>query len=273
MKNKILLFFFSFFIAAIVTAQQPGFNSVSEAAEIAGQILTAAGKKANFQIREANVPNAVAVLYNGKRYILYNPDFISKLTRLTGTKWAAISVLAHEIGHHLYTHTVNGKTIPMASELEADEFSGFVLRKMGASLEDAQAAMRTLASTRATATHPARHERLGSIAEGWEDADGAEETVAVAQPTREAILDSRYILADINFTADPHTSYHVTTQLNVVKVKDNRLYKVGKLTKLNSSRFPYMIYDESNTRVYVGSSGEIVNRRGGTIGSLTLHRS
>src|SRR5687767_7296698 len=96
------------------------YNSVGEAAQIARDIIKAAGKKANFDIRKANVPNAAAVLYGDKRYILYNPDFISKLNAVTGTQWAAVSVLAHEIGHHLNRKTVNGKTSIMASELEAD---------------------------------------------------------------------------------------------------------------------------------------------------------
>src|SRR5687767_2166522 len=140
MKNKFFLFLASLLFSVSVFSQAgTGFQSASEAADMATQILQAAGKKANFQVKEAKVPNAVAVLTNGRRYILYNPNFIDRLTRVTGTRWAAISVLAHEIGHHLNTHKVNGKTIPMSTELEADEFSGFVLRRMGASLEDAQA--------------------------------------------------------------------------------------------------------------------------------------
>ena len=139
MKNRFFLFFLSILFASFSFAQDgPGFDNVSEAGEMARRILQASGKKANFQIREAKVPNAMAVLSNGKRFVLYNPDFIEKLTKFTGTEWAAVSVLAHEIGHHLNTHTSNGKLIPMSSELEADEFSGYVLRKMGASLEDAQ---------------------------------------------------------------------------------------------------------------------------------------
>src|SRR5205085_7375496 len=108
-------------------------------------------------------------------YILYNPRFIDALTRATGTKWAAVSVLAHEIGHHLYRKPNSERSL--ATELEADEFSGIVLAKMGASLKDAEAAMNLLATTRATATHPAGADRINSIAAGWKKGGGDESEI------------------------------------------------------------------------------------------------
>ncbi len=280
MKQKswslVIAIFFSF---SLLAQQAAGFGSVSEAGKMAEKILDAAGKKANFEIKEAKVPNAVAVLTNGRRFILYNPDFINRLTTITGTQWAAVSVLAHEIGHHLYTHTVNGKTIPMASELEADRFSGYVLRKMGANLYEAQAAMKTLASTRPTRTHPGRDDRLKYIADGWDRADEEPGTIAVASsgiPERKGditasagnSLDRKYILADIQFTADPGVKYHVTSAYNVVKVKNNEITLVGKLARLNNRSYPYMIYDASENRVYVDVEGDILNRRGNVIGKI-----
>ena len=288
MKKTLFLTLFSFFIYFNLLAQrEEGFSSVSEAKEIASQILLAAGKKANFLVKEANVPNAVAVLQNGRRYILYNQGFIEKLTRITGTKWAAVSVLAHEIGHHLSSHSVNGKTIPMASELDADEFSGFVLRKMGAPLEDAQAAMRTLASERATRTHPARADRLNSIETGWDEADALYGSIAIVpRPVETQVenteeqtqtppteIDSRYILANIQFHADPHTRYYVTSRHNVIKVKNDQLHVIGKLIRLNSRDYPFMIADEQENKVYINSTGAILNRQGGKIGKLVVHRS
>src|SRR5687768_2678696 len=260
MKNRFFLLFFALFLSNALLAQsgrnadeptvrdQPvyadGFNSVSEATTIAREIVKISGKRSNFEVREAKIPNAAAVISNGKRYILYNPDFISKLTMATGTEWSAISVLAHEIGHHLNTTPKNG-TIQLATELEADEFSGFVLQKMGATLQEAQAAMQVLANARGSSTHPPRAYRLNSIAKGWSMAGGVlnTETQDVAMntprersnssasrpvPARTA-LDSRYILADIQFHADPTSKYYLTTQYNVVKISNNKLYVVGKL--------------------------------------------
>ena len=126
------------------------FASVAEGQQIIQNILDAVELSANFEIRQANVQNAAAVAYGGKRYVLYNPNFINALDRRTGNQWASISVLAHEVGHHLKGHTVSGQGSQPATELEADEFSGYALRKMGASLEDAQTDRK---STRLNSSH------------------------------------------------------------------------------------------------------------------------
>ena len=167
----------------------------------------------------------------------------------------------------------------MATELEADEFSGFVLRKMGASLTEAQAAMQTLGNIRATSTHPAKDDRLLSIAEGWESGGGAvatnqnrerENTVFPENRISNAsAIDSRYIKARIAFNADPKTEYFLTTRNNVVKVVNNQLYMVGKLVRLNNEAIPYMIYDDEN-RVYVNNTGEILTDQGRKIGQIKV---
>jgi hypothetical protein len=141
------------------------------AQEIIQLILETVGLQGSFEVKKANVPNAAAVVYQGKRYILYNPSFIAAMNKAAETPWASIAVLAHEVGHHLNGHTLDGKGSLPEVELEADEFSGFVLRKMGASLAEAQLAMRIIADVRATKTHPARHDRLMAIAGGWNRAD------------------------------------------------------------------------------------------------------
>ena len=304
MKSRFFLLFFALVLSNALLAQSSrngdgstgreepvyadGFNSISEATTIARDIVRISGKRSNFEVREAKIPNAAAVISNGKRYILYNPDFISKLTMATGTEWSAISVLAHEIGHHLNGNPKNG-TLKLATELEADEFSGFVLKKMGATLQEAQSAMQVLANARGSSTHPPRAYRLNSIAKGWSMAGGMpnSENQDIAKNTsRErsnspasrsvparTTLDNRYILADIQFHADPASKYYLTTQYNVVKISNNKLYVVGKLSKLQSQQYPYLISDEQDNRVYIKASGSIVNESGGSVGRIQVHRS
>ncbi|WP_255474003.1 membrane-binding protein [Pontibacter qinzhouensis] len=139
--------------------------------DIIAEINEVIGLKPRFEVRAANIENAAAVIYGGKRYILYNERFLASINNAVRTDWAGVSILAHEIGHHLNGHTLTGKGSNHADELEADEFSGFVLRKMGASLEDAQAAMSLLSEERNSATHPGRSYRLAAISKGWRSAD------------------------------------------------------------------------------------------------------
>ena len=118
----------------------------------------------------ADVPNAAAVISQNKRYILYNPDFINGLNDKAGNEWAAISILAHEVGHHLNGHTLDNIGSRPDLELEADEFSGFVLRKLGATLKESQEAMRLAADYKGSDTHPGQQKRLTAIATGWNNA-------------------------------------------------------------------------------------------------------
>lgn len=146
------------------------FSSTKEAVDIVDQIVKSVGLEQNFEIMAANVPNAAAVIYESKRYILYSQVFISKIERNTSSKWSSISILAHEIGHHLNGHTLDSIGSRPDKELEADKFSGFVCFKLGATLEQAQEAMKLIASESGSSTHPPKSARLEAITIGWTQA-------------------------------------------------------------------------------------------------------
>lgn len=140
--------------------------------DVIREITDAVGLKARFELRATReVDNAAAVVYDGKRFLLYNPEFLNAVNQAGHTDWAGISILAHEMGHHLNGHTLRGGGSQPADELEADEFSGFVLRKLGASLAQAQAALVTVADDEGSDTHPGRTPRLASISQGWQRAN------------------------------------------------------------------------------------------------------
>lgn len=162
-----------------------GFSSNREAQQVVSQIVDAVGLQPNFTIQAADVPNAAAVFMGGKRLILYNPSFMQQIRYGTRTYWSMTSIVAHEIGHHLNGHTLEGTGSHHAIELEADEFSGFVLARMGASLGEAQAAMRLIASEQGSSTHPPRSQRLQAIERGWrkEGASGTSRTQDPATPS------------------------------------------------------------------------------------------
>ena len=268
------------------------FASVAEGQQIIQNILDAVGLSANFEIRQANIQNAAAVAYGGTRYVLYNPNFINALDRRTGNQWASISVLAHEVGHHLKGHTVSGQGSHPASELEADEFSGYALRKMGASLADAQATMKLIASENASATHPGKANRLAAIENGWESAGGqvtGRDVAKTERPTRpvqtpggttrypartggstgSSILETVIgILGQVLLKPDQNSRNYVTDGLNVFRTINNNLSAVGKLSRLNNSKYPFVIYDNSNTRLLVDRTGNILNKNGQFLGKL-----
>jgi hypothetical protein len=103
---------------------------------------------------------------------------------------------------------------------------------MGASLSEAQLAMRIVANAKATRTHPARSDRLLAIANGWNRADDQLNGLDVARrknpasiphPEEQPSLAAQYITFDVHFTFDPEAKYHVTVRNNLVKLSTTSL--------------------------------------------------
>lgn len=123
------------------------FQSVYEAKEIVNNMLTSVNWKENFSLREQNgIRNAYATIINKVRWIIYDNQFLEDIDAYSSTKWASISVLAHEMGHHYYDHVVSSSGSTPPKEIEADAFSGYVMHKMGATLQESIAAISTIAS-------------------------------------------------------------------------------------------------------------------------------
>ena len=144
------------------------FQSVYEAKEVVNSMLNVIDWKENFNLREQNgIQNAYATISRGQRFIVYDNNFLEDIDAYAKTKWASISIMAHEMGHHYYNHVVSGQGSNVPSEIEADAFSGYILQKEGASLEFALAAMMAIGTDRASSTHPAKSDRLAAITRGW----------------------------------------------------------------------------------------------------------
>lgn len=149
------------------------FRSEHEASQIIGRITKGMSLAPNFVVRSASVGNAAAAIQGSDRFVLYNPNFVSQVVQQTGTDWAPISILAHEIGHHLNGDTLDQRGSRPPIELNADEFSGSVMFQLGATLEQALIAMKTISPEQGSVTHPGRAERLDAIKRGWDRAKEA----------------------------------------------------------------------------------------------------
>lgn len=276
-----------------VQAQRPAHNAGTVGArDIVKEIIGVVGLTPRFEMREADIENAAAVIVNGKRYILYNSRFLNAVNNASRTDWAAVSILAHEIGHHLNGHTlIRGGSNP-ADELEADEFSGFVLRKMGASLAEAQAAMAVLSEERASATHPGRNSRLAAIGAGWKQANNqllasnapvsdkpvqlknmpqTQPVAATAKPVNESRngAENRYVLSRVTFKNAPREEFYITTRGNLVRVKNNQVEILGKIAETNHPDFPFVFRSSKIPPLFVSRAGEIYNQEGRKLGWLS----
>ncbi len=262
-----------------------GFTSSAEAKNVINKIIDVIGLQPSFEIRSANIPNAAAVVQAGKRYIMYNPNFIANVEKAAGDKWASIAILAHEIGHHLNGHTIAGIGSRPSIELEADEFSGFVLRKMGASLSQAQLAMKVAADQRTSATHPGKNDRLNYIAYGWNKADAQMTGKPIAgrpvyQPQRTepsatiasaGILTDKQIAFDVIFNADRTNKYYITTGNNLVKVHGGQGTVVAKLVSTGRQQYPFMLYASASDYFLIDRQSRVITPQGQVIGYIRKH--
>jgi hypothetical protein len=190
------------------------FQSDKEAVNVVSGIMSSMGLPLRFEVRAGAVPNASAILTDdGKRLIVYNVIFMDEIKSKTGEYWSLISIMAHEIGHHLSFH-LSTQIDDHIAELEADYFSGFVLGKLGAKLDQALAAMRELGSPLPSKTHPKRDDRLQSIAVGWKSAT-ANQTPNPVEATRitSAVPEERPKLMLANSRWD-HNSSEMSLEVN-----------------------------------------------------------
>lgn len=133
-------------------------------------IKKAIGISTPFQVFvTADEDNAFATIgEGGKRMILADQLFLVKVNNHSGTTWAAVSILAHEVGHHIAGFTRRA-TKPEA-ELDADYWSGYALQKLGSSRRAAIRAIMTYGTPNDTPSHPSKYRRSAVIEKGWDDA-------------------------------------------------------------------------------------------------------
>jgi|GEM_PF-3179275 len=152
-------------------------SSNMEAEKAIDKIIAPLGLKRNFILVPCTqIKNCAAATVGGLRYIVYDNDFLNEIQNSSKNSWASLSILAHEIGHHLNGHTLvhKYKAEQRQEELEADEFSGFILYKLGATLFDAQVAINSIEHPSCISEdnydHPCKEKRLNAIKDGWEKA-------------------------------------------------------------------------------------------------------
>ena len=150
-----------------VSANRDSLKIIPSLDQMVLDITTAIGIQDNFELKSAEVLNIEASIIHKKRMILYNPVFMDWINKAMRNKWGAYALLAHEIGHHLNGHTMKNTGSQPELELEADEFAGSVLQKLGATLEEAQQVMIYISDNKGSKTHPCRSNRMEAIERGW----------------------------------------------------------------------------------------------------------
>ncbi len=291
MKQRLVFFFLSLFMGNITAQRLVKITSTTaicaaegdeqpkdryadkaspEAQKAIEDICRKIGVSSNlFIIEAANVKNAEALILQGKRYIHYNPLYINKIQKESQTYWAMIFVLAHEIGHHVNSDSLNTKDLDKRKieELAADKFAGCAVRHLGASLDELEKAVSILKSE-GDATHPERSARLMSATRGWEDCKGENSTSNVPQSQPNADCENKQT-GDVYFKNATKTTVRIflspqggwremTARLTLEPGETKAIYdlKVGRqlfviqsLTKDAFGNFGFTDYKNDETRI------------------------
>ena len=190
--KKLIIFFF-FIVSAsygqtsdalkLCVAIQNNFTTNTEANNAVDKILSVIGTSQKPILQPcSNINNAVAASYKGQRYILYDKDFMESLTVGRNKYWSNMFILAHEVGHHINGHSldiilyqndvINPKSLSTrrTQELEADEFAGFVMAKLGATFNQTSKVLLNIPkiSNDYDSTHPSTDKRIRAVKNGWE---------------------------------------------------------------------------------------------------------
>jgi len=160
----------------------PQFASTSIANNALNKILEVNNLRGEFVLVPCDqISNVAAMTYNGTRYILYDKEFMASLDDISNI--TNLSILAHEIGHHVNGHVkdiiavMNGKSSPKSlvesrqQELEADEFAGFTLSKLGVSIKQVNKVFQQISDdkTDVYSTHPSLSKRLAAVKRGYDN--------------------------------------------------------------------------------------------------------
>jgi len=119
--------------------------------------------------------NACATIINTdnglERVVMIDNQFLDLLGEKHHSDYPAASIIAHEIAHHLNNHVLSDISVNRyKQEIEADEFSGFILNSIGATLDEALIAINYYASPTASSSHPGLTTRIEAIKRGYNNA-------------------------------------------------------------------------------------------------------
>jgi hypothetical protein len=252
-------------LCAIQLEMASSFATNNDAQLALNKIIKAAGISQNFAIYQCNgTDNCQALTYRGIRYIFFDSYFMKDISNKSNSTWTNISILAHEVGHHINGHTVDYFTVISGQaellslserrqqELEADEFSGYVMFKLGATLSQAQQAINTAGfdGDDTYSTHPNKTKRLTSIEKGYNKAKNPSgSSVSWSNTSNEQAEYYFYLAMNNQMSSNPNLDYIIENYTKSIELNQNlaNAYNNRGIAKKNKKLYYEAIsdYDKS----------------------------
>ncbi len=160
------------FAMALDAGPSPGLPQEREMQPFVDQVLTMTGlhNKVDVVIDWTAKGCAYATTIDGQQLIGVDPACVGPLRGKNGAyNWRTIGILTHEIGHLLSGHTTDGVGSRPPTEAYADEWSGWAMYRLGATLKQAQACASSM-NEKGSDTHPGRSVRTKAVEQGRKNA-------------------------------------------------------------------------------------------------------
>ena len=142
---------------------------------ILDSFLLDSGVEKNFVLKECqNLNTSTAAMidpYFGsmERYVAFPENLLENWKHYKSANWRHFAQLMHAIGHQLFRHTLIEGLDNHKEELVADEFSGYMWAKMGASIEESIAGLQFFKSEAIKQNvFPKVDVRKEAISKGWD---------------------------------------------------------------------------------------------------------
>ena len=253
-----------------------GFSTDKEAEDALNKILNVIGASRNFLLVPCDeISNALAITYKGERYILYDKSFLNKLEVLSND-WSSLFVLAHEVGHHINGHTrdflisdkIDSQTFEerREEELEADEFAGFVLANLGASINDINELFDIIGAKGddTYSTHPNKDKRIAASKRGY-----VKYQPKVIVPNSTKLNTKKKILKSSNWTLtiDNKRQREINEAVNRLGRQLNFFEKKDIDERYINNKQPYELRMPVSTKTAVGKGYAYIND---TVQSISL---
>jgi hypothetical protein len=220
-------------------------------------VIRETGLAQNFIIIPGDVEDVIAYIENNERVLSYNPNFMKQVQ--SDSNWVGISVLARQIGHHLGNHELKDGKPSAEEELDADRYAGFVLQKMGATMQDAIHALEEGLKDK-TDFSVNKNKRIAALVEGFNKAKSLSmDTVVVNKikiPEKEKVNTTE---KKVNVKKQPeyiykvylaidNKFYYIDDQDLVFEEKENGAYiKVGEKRSSTRPGFDWLFIKGDNS--------------------------
>lgn len=180
---------------------------------------------------------------SNRRFFVYSERFFDSVLAVTRTDLSIKSICFHEFAHQFHRHPLKPIAASHIYEKQADHFSGYQMRILGATLGTALSAMAYFGNENETPSHPAKQIRLAEIQRGYMDAErllfkGV--PVKINEPTLDSMLINPTImmLDTTGITVDSLIiSYHPI-------IEKNQMPQVIEYLNFNKDVAVYIVYGE-----------------------------